>query len=88
MSLGERLTRAEVCEGLDVPIQVQRARGAVGEVRFPGQLGAADGQTADGVAVEADLLQLFRRLAAQVLERRALLDAEQGLGLALAEAPA
>ena len=45
----------------------------------------ADGQAAEGVAVEADLLQPVRGLATQVFIGRALLDAEQGLGLARAE---
>ncbi|MNJ41049.1 hypothetical protein D3C77_359560 [compost metagenome] len=50
-----------------------------------GVVAFADGQAADGVAVEADLLQTFRRFAAQVLIGRALLDAEQGLRVAGAE---
>ena len=44
-----------------------------------------DRQTAERIAVEADLLQAFRRFPAQVLEGRALLDAEQGLVRPLAE---
>ena len=45
----------------------------------------ADGEAADGVTVEADLGQALGRFPAQVLEGRALLDAEQGLGRALPE---
>ncbi len=45
----------------------------------------ADGEAADGVAVEADLDQALGALAAQVLEGRALLDAEQRLRVARAE---
>ena len=43
------------------------------------------GQAAQGVAVEADLLQALRGFPAQVLIGRALLDAEQGLRIARAE---
>ena len=50
-----------------------------------GLVAFAHGQTADRVAVEADLTQLVRRLATKVLEGRALLDAEQGLVFPLAE---
>jgi hypothetical protein len=40
---------------------------------------------AHGIAVETSLDQAIGRLPAEVLERRALLDAEQGLAFALAE---
>ena len=50
-----------------------------------GLMALAHGEAADGVAVEAGLDQALGGFAAQVLIGGALLDAEQGLGVAVAE---
>jgi len=66
------------------PVGGQQGRGVVEHLAHR-LMPLPDRQAAEGVAVEAGLDQPVGGFAAQGLERRALLDPEQGLGLSLAE---